>query len=206
MTLERSGSFLFRSIYTGNTDIPAFNVVFNRSGTTAYFVDKRIDEISFESPFSIVNRFGEKRPVYTGLSNFGIYKYNFSNRRFTYLDEIDEINTVNSDSIKKFLMVYNASTITEQIKKLITKGEKLDSFSSEVVRIVFSRDLGSFLIYLSDLKNAFQAVIFENETGKIRRIDSSMFLDNNRFAELEIINFDSREKSLIFSTKTKSVI
>ena len=203
MIREKSGSFKFRSIYTGNTDIPAFNVVFNRSGTTAYFVDRRIEEISFESPFAIVNRFGEKRPVYTGLSNFGIYKYNFQNRRFTYMQEIDEINSIDSDSIKKFLMVHNAAEITKEVGKLISKGEKLDSFSSEVVRIVFSSNLGSFLIYLSDLKDAFQAVIFENETGKITKVDSIMFLDKDRFAELEIVSFDSEQKLLVLSTKDK---
>ncbi|MEN8223244.1 MAG: hypothetical protein ABFR36_08285 [Acidobacteriota bacterium] len=203
MIRNKSGSFQFRSIYTGNANIPAFDVVFNRTGTIAYFIDKRIEEIAFESPFSIVNRFGEKRPVYTGLSNFGIYKYNFVNQRFTYVEEMDEVNTINSDSIKKFLMVYNAATITKQVRTLLNEGEKLDSFSSEVVRIVFSRNLGSFLIYLSDLKNALQAVIFENETGKIRRIDSTMFLDKDRFAELEIVNFDSDKNSLILRTKDK---
>ena len=203
MIRNKAGSFQFRSIYTGNSDIPAFNVVFNVAGTIAYFVDKRIEKIAFDSPFAIVNRFGEKRPVYTGLSNFGLYKYNFANNRFTYLEEMDEINRINSDSIKKFLMVYNAASITKEIRKLLTKGEKLDSFSSEIVRIAFSRDLGSFLIYLADLKNSFQAVVFENETGKVRRIDSTMFLDKDRFAELEIVDFDSKQKSLIFSTKDK---
>ncbi len=203
MIRNKAGSFQFRGIYTGNSNIPAFYVVFNVSGTIAYFVDKRIEKIAFDSPFAIVNRFGEKRPVYTGLSNFGLYKYNFANKRFTYLEEMDEIKRINSDSIKKFLMVYNAASITKEIRKLLTKGEKLDSFSSEIVRIAFSRNLGSFLIYLADLKNSFQAVIFENETGKVRRIDSSMFLDKDRFAELEIVDFDSEQESLIFSTKDK---
>ncbi|MCK4890965.1 MAG: hypothetical protein KAS97_13600 [Candidatus Aminicenantes bacterium] len=203
MIKNPNGSFQFRGIYTGRNDIPAFDVVFNSSGTEAYFVDKRIEKISFDSPFSIVNRFGEKRPVYTGLSNFGLYKYNFVNRRFTFLEDIAEINKINSDSIKKFLMVYNAAVITKEVGKLISKGEKLDSFSSEIVRIVFSKNLCSFMIYLADLKNAFQAVIFDDETGRIIKIDSTMFLDADRFAELDIIDFDSDKANLILSTKDK---
>ncbi len=203
MIMNSNGSFQFRSIYTGRNNIPAFDVVFNSSGTKAYFVDKRIEEISFDSPFSIVNRFGEKRPVYTGLSNFGLYKYSFTSRRFTFIDDMAEIDQINSDSIKKYLMVYNAGAITKQIGKLIKAGEKLDSFSSEIVRIVFSKNLGSFIIYLSDLKNAFQAIIFDDETGKIIKIDSTMFLDADRFAELDIIDFDSEKTRLILSTKDK---
>lgn len=203
MIKNPNGSFQFRGIYTGRNQIPAFDAVFNSSGTDAYFIDRRIEEISFDSPFSIVNRFGEKRPVYTGLSNFGLYKYNFVRRRFTFIEDIAEINNINSDSIKKFLMVYNAASITKEVGKLITKGEKLDSFSSEIVRIVFSKNLGSFMIYLSDLKNAFQAVIFDNETGKVTKIDSTMFLDADRFAELDIIDFDSNKANLILSTKDK---
>ena len=204
MIKNPGGSFQFRGIYTGNKDIPTFDVVFNSSGTEAYFVDKRIEKISFNSPFSIVNRFGEKRPVYRGgLSNFGLYKYNFVSRRFTFLEEMSEINLINSNSIKKFLMVYNAARITREVEKLVNKGEKLDSFSSEVVRIAFSKNLGSFLIYLSDLKNAFQAVIFDNETGKVIKVESSMFIDKDRFTELEIIDFDSEKTWLILRTKDK---
>jgi len=203
MVQNRNGSYQFRTIYTGNVNVLPYDVVFNRSGTTAYFIDKQIKRTAFESPFSIVNRFGEKRPVYTGLSNFAIYKYSFVSRRFRYVEEMDEIRIINSPTLKKFLMVYNASTVTREIRKLIEKGEKLDSFSSETVKVVFSRNLDSFLIYLADLKNSLQGVIFENETGKIIRVDSSMFLDKGRFAELEIVNFDSRNKYLILSTRDK---
>lgn len=204
MIRNSGNSYQFRGIYTGNSDIPAFDVVFNFSGTEAYFVDKRIEKISFNSPFSMVNRFGEKRPVYKGgLSNFGLYKYSFISRRFTYLEEMPEINLINSSSIKKFLMVYNAASITKEVGKLVSKGEKLDSFSSEVIKIVFSKNLGSFLIYLADLKNAFQAVVFDNETGKIIKVESSMFIDEGRFAELEIVDFDSERTRLILRTKDK---
>ncbi len=203
MIKNPGGSFQFRSIYTGRGDIPPFSIVYNSSGTKAYFIDKRIERISFESPFSIVNRFGEKRPVYTGISNFELYEYNFFNRKFRYIEDMAAINMIMSDSIKKYLLVYNVASITKSVGKLIRKGEKLDSFSSEIVKIKFSKDLGSFLIYLSDLKNAFQALIFDNETGRIIKVDSTMFLDGERFAELEIIDFNSQRKTLILKTKDK---
>ncbi len=201
MIRNPKGYFQFKSIYTVNQRISSFEVVFNTSGTIAYFIDKNIRKTSFESPFSIVNRFGEKRPVYTGLSNFGIYKYVFSNGRFTFLDDSDEIEEIESIPLKKFLMVYNAAKITKEIRELIVKGENLDSFSSELVKIVFSKDIGSFLIYLSDLKNPFQGVVFDNETGKIDLIESKMFLGKNRFTELEIADFDSKKNIIVFNTK-----
>ncbi len=203
LSKNKNGSFQYSSIYTGRNDIPPFDVAFSAAGSEVFFVDRRIKELSFESPFSEVTRFGEKHPVYMGLSGFGIYKYNFRNHRFTSVDEIEEINRINSKTLKKYLMVYNASLITEQVRKLISRGEKLDSFSSEVVRIKFSDNLGSFLIYLSDLKNAFKGIVFDNETGKMIKVNSSMFLEKGRFAELEIVDFDSERKRLVLITRDK---
>lgn len=119
------------------------------------------------------------------------------------MDEPSSIKRVPSKTIKKYFYILNTYQTTKNIAELLKKGEKFDTFSSEMVKIRFSEDLGSFLIYLSDLKNSLQAIIFDIDTGETFELDSTMFLESGRFAGLDIIKFDSEKNTIIFVTKDK---
>lgn len=195
-------SWSFFKISRGKFPIEDVQVNFNSSGSLAYIVEGNIDKLSFESPFSRVNRFGEKSPVYPGFG-FKVYRYNFLRKKLSYLTDISEIEKIPSSLIKKYFMVLHAYNTTSEVTALIEKGEKFDVISSDIVKIIFSENLDSFAIYLADLDNAFQAVIFNNDTGKITQVDETMFLDSGRFAELTILRFDSVKNRFIFSTRDK---
>ncbi|MEN8154537.1 MAG: hypothetical protein ABFR75_11005 [Acidobacteriota bacterium] len=202
-SLEKSGkSYLLRKLNYRPVNCDSMEVVFNSSESVAYFVDSDIEKLSFNSPFSRVTRFGEKYPAYSSF-NFMVYSYNFFTKNFKKLDDLSIIKRIPSKAIKKYFSVLTAYQTTKNIAKLLKKGEKLDAFSSEIVKIRFSEDLGSFLIYLFDLKNAFQAIIFDNDTGETIKIDETMFLEEGRFAELEILKFDSKKNMIMFTTKDK---
>lgn len=202
-SLEKTGnSYFLRKLNYRPLNCDSIDVVFNSSGSAAYFIDRDIKKLSFESPFSRVTRFGEKYPVYSSF-NFGIYSYNYFTKTFKKMDEPSSIKRIPSKTIKKYFYILNTYQTTKNIAELLKKGEKLDTFSSEMVKIRFSEDLGSFLIYLSDLKNSLQAIIFDIDTGETFEIDGTMFLESGRFAELDIIKFDSEKNTIIFVTKDK---
>jgi hypothetical protein len=100
-------------------------------------------------------------------------------------------------------MIYEAHQSKNGIQNLIEKGKKLDLTSSELVKIYFSYDQSSFIIYLSDTKNAFQALIYEYFSNRLFRVDETMFIGTGNYAELELEDFDPQNKELLVLTKDK---
>ena len=162
---------------------------FNQSGSMVYITDSRILNTAFESPFSVVSLLGKKKPVYP-VYPFPVFRYNFMNRSFEKLKDISQIERVPIKAMKKYFLVVRGYETISKIGDLIRKGEGMDVTSSEVVKIHFADDLSAFIIYLSDLKNAFQAIAFIAEDNKIYQFDASMFLEEGRYAEIEILHFD----------------
>jgi len=200
--IKKGKRWIFQKLNYRVLPLKNAKVGFNASGSLAYIVEGNIDKLSFESPFSNVNRFGQKFPVYPNF-NFKVYKYNFIRKRLSYVNDISEVEKIPCLSIKKYFMVLNAYNTTGEVSKLIEQGKALDVISSKLVKIIFSENFDSFAIYLADLKNAFQAVIFNSDTGEIIKVDETMFLDKGRFAELSVLKFDSVKKRFIFSTRDK---
>ena len=98
-------------------------------------------------------------------------------------------------------MIYEAHQSKNSVQTYIEKGKKLDITSSELVKIYFSNDSSSFIIYLSDLKNAFQALIYEYFSNRLFRIDETMFIGTGNYAELALLDFDPQNKELLVLTK-----
>lgn len=186
--------------------LPALEVGFNYTGTLAYITDSRLSKLAFESPFSIASEipseFGKKTPVYPSYP-FPIYQFNFATKRLTAIDinDIKLVGNVPIESVKKYYMIYEAHQSKNSIQSLIEKGKKLDLTSSELVKIYFSNDASSFIIYLSDTKNAFQALIYEYFSNRLFRVDETMFIGTGNYAELDLEDFDPQNKELLVLTK-----
>jgi hypothetical protein len=182
--------------------IASVDVGFNYSGSLAYITDKRISSLAFESPFSIVSEIGEKTPVYPSYP-FPIYKYNFATRRLSAIDinDMKLVAKVPIESVKKYYMIYEAHESKKSIQDRIEQGKKFDITSSELVKIFFANDLSSFIIYLSDLKNAFQALVYEYFSNRLYRIDETMFIGTGNYADLSLLDFDPQNKEIMVQTK-----
>ncbi len=178
---------------------------FNSTGTLVYITDSQIEKIAFESPFSQTSHISQKKPVYH-IYPFYIYQYNFVTRKFHRVNEKDtgSLSIVPIDAVKKYVTISNAALNYEKIQNLIEKGEQLDITSTEVVKIHCSSDNESFIIYLSDIKNAFKGYVYNGDRNKIRPIDETMFLGKDGYAELTIVDFEPRRNEILALTKKNS--
>jgi tetratricopeptide (TPR) repeat protein len=187
-------------------NMPAVDVGFNYTGTLAYITDSRLSKVAFESPFSIVSEiaseFGKKTPIYPSYP-YPIYQFNFSTKGLTAIDinDIKLVGKVPIESVKKYYLIYEAHQSKNSVQKYIEKGKKFDITSSELIKIYFSHDSSSFIIYLSDLRNAFQALIYEYFSNRLFLIDETMFIGTGNYAELALLDFDPQNKEILVLTK-----
>jgi tetratricopeptide (TPR) repeat protein len=182
--------------------LPALDVGFNYTGTLAYITDSRLSRLAFESPFSIVSDIGKKTPVYPSFP-YPIYQYNFTTKGLTAIDinDIKLVGKVPIESVKKYCLVNESHQSKSNIQDYLEKGKKLDITSAELVKIYFSYDAQSFIIYLSDLKNAFQALVYEYSSNSLFMVDETMFIGAGNYAELVLVDFDPRNTEILVLTK-----
>ena len=204
--IKRKGPrFIFRAAYRHSINMPSALVEFNQDGSFAYITDARIASLAFESPFSDVSLYDQKRLIYP-VYPFPVYRYNFATGRFSQIQNTNQIEVLENIPIRevqRYALVNRAFEANSEINQLIIKGQKLDLTSSQVVKIHFSDNQSAFIIFLSDLKNAFQALIYDEMTNRVTRIDATMFLGSERYAELEILAFYPEKKEILVSTKDK---
>lgn len=182
---------------------PSAAVGFNSAGTIIYITDSSINKLAFESPFSQESQYGKKTPVYPNYP-FHVYKYYLKTRRLQRMKNALQSEVVPPiDVLEKYSLVANAYHDNSRVQGLIEKGQQLDLTSSESVRIYFSKDLDSFIIYLADLKNAFKGVLWDNRNRNARDIDETMFLGKGNYAELNIVDFDPGKKQILVLSKNK---
>lgn len=198
-----SGRTTYRMLYPQPLNIPSVSVGFNRSGSLAYITDARIGKMALESPFSIVPQIGSRIPVYNAYP-FMLFMYNFSTQRFGTIKDMSWLGRVPIPSVKKYYMVSEASRSKSDIQALIEKGQQLDLTSAELVKVFFARDMRSFIIYLSDLKDAFQAVIYENDYNLTLNVNEAMFLGKGNYAEVTVLDFDPETKEIMLITKDEA--
>lgn len=189
----------FRQVYNKPIPFDAIEAGFNRSGNLVYITDKRISQLGFVAPFAIVSDMGEKKPVYPEYP-FPIYKYDFNTGQLFQLTDPNVMEKAPIDAVKKYSIVADTSESDDKVANLVSRGAQLNLTSTEIVKIFFSRDLESFIIYLSDLKNAFQAIICDNTNNMIMRVDETMFLGKDQYAEIQLLDFDPGKKEIIVLT------
>lgn len=190
-----------RSVFASPLMMPSVIVGFNSTGSLGYITDSRINALAFESPFSQVSQYIDKTPVYP-IYPFPIYKYNFGTARLERLRNIGQTGIVPPiEGVKKYALVADALAANSQIHALIAKGQLLDLTSTEAVKVHFSKDLTFFIIYLSDLNNAFQGLAWDSNNNEITRVDETMFLGKGNYAELTIVDFNPQKKEIMVVTK-----
>jgi len=182
--------------------MPSIVVGFNYSSTLAYITDSRIGKLAFESPFSIVSQIGKKTPVYPSFP-FPIYKYNFSTNRLSAVDinDMKTIARVPIRKVKKYSLINETQQSKSSIQNLIDKGKQMDLISSKFIKIFFAKDLSAFLIYLSDLENAFQALIYEHFSNRLYKVDETLFLGSGNYAEVTLKYLNPENKEILLMTK-----
>jgi hypothetical protein len=197
---------VLRPVFSNSLDLGSALIGFNRSGNLAYITDGSIKNLAFESPFAQVSMYGQKKGVYPYYP-FPVYLYNFSTKRFFRLKntrQIDQIENIPIRAIQKYALVCRAYQANSEISDLINKGQQLDLTSSQVVKVYCSDDLSAFIIYLSDLNNAFQAMIYNERNNRAVKVDETMFLGNREYAQINIIHFDPQTKEIILKTQDKN--
>ncbi|MDQ1352808.1 MAG: Tetratricopeptide repeat protein [Acidobacteriota bacterium] len=181
-------------------------VGFDRTGAQAYITDRKIEALAFSSPFSQVDQYGKKKPVYP-VYPFPIYKYNFINRNFVKLQEVGSVGSAPPiEALKKYALVADAVSANSEVQALVKKGQGMDSTSSEMVKIYFPGNMESlthFIIYISDLKNAFYGVVWDQDSNRVTPVDETVFLGKDNYAELDIVDFDPVKKEILVLAKNE---
>ncbi len=178
-------------------------VGFNRTGTQGYITDHKIESLAFESPFSQVGQYGKKKPVYP-VYPFSIYKYNFVTQKLVKLKEVGQVDTAPPiEALKKYALVSNAVITNSEVQSLVEKGQGLDLTSSEMVKTYFPETLTHFIIYISDLKNAFHGVVWDQANNQVTPVDETMFLGKGKYAELAVLDFDPAKKEILVLAKNE---
>ncbi len=194
-------SFQYRLLFPEPLPIGSAAIAFNRASNLLYITDNSISAVAFESPFSIVPPDGSpNKPVYDSYP-FPIYQYNLAAQKMGQIKDMSWLGRIPIPAVKKYYSILDAAGLKSNIQELLEKGEKLDLTSSEIVKTFFDNDLSSFIIYLSDLKNAFQAILFERANNKILKVDETMFLGEKKYAELLLLDYDPSKKEILLLTK-----
>lgn len=203
-TLERTGrGYTLRPIRGMAFNMPDIVVGFNQAATLLYFTDKSIKTLGFESPFAVVSQIGRKRPIYPRYP-FPIYQYNYRTSRLGAINDETVKQSVPIPVVRKYYSVVRAMQESDRIRSLVERGQELDLTSNEIIKIYFGDNTSSFIIYLSDLKNAFQAQIYNSRNKRVTSVDATMFLGKKKYAQLELVKFNPQKSELMVVTKDKN--
>ena len=175
---------------------------FNDSGSAAYITDGSLAELAFISPFSTVGAYGRKVGVYPNYP-FPVYSYTYANDRWTEIRNRESLRDIPLLPLQQYLLVADAVQNNPDVAKLLDKGKNISITSSDEMRIHFGGSANHFLLYFSDLRNAFQAWVYDRSSNKVFVFDETMFLGEKYYAELEIQAFHPERNEILASTKDK---
>ncbi|MCX6555308.1 MAG: hypothetical protein NTZ12_09915 [Candidatus Aminicenantes bacterium] len=182
--------------------MPSIIVAFNTQASDAYITDGSVTEQAFASPFTTLSATGRKIAVYPNYP-FQVYRYNYANENCTEVRDRELQRRVPIEEIKQYLAVADAARENSEVAKLIEKGRSIDITASEEVKIFFGAEPGPFIIYFSDLKNAFQGLAYDPLGNKTTKMDETMFLGEKYYSELDIVSFNPNKNEILFLTKDK---
>ncbi|HSQ35115.1 MAG TPA: tetratricopeptide repeat protein [Candidatus Binatia bacterium] len=177
-------------------------VAFNAQASDVYVTDGNLTEQAFVSPFSTLNAYGRKTAVYPNYP-FAAYRYTYATERWQEIKGREALRRVPINKIQHYLAVADAMQDNPEVAKLLEKGRDIDLTASEEVKIYFGSDAGYFIIWFSDLKNAFQGMVYNLAGNSAKRFDETMFLGEKYYSELNIISFDPDKQEILFLTKDK---
>lgn len=182
--------------------MPTIVVAFNTQASEVYITDGSLTEQAFTSPFSTVAANGRKVAIYPNYP-FQVYRYTYANDRWAEIKDRELLRGVPIKQIQQYLVVADALQNNQEVAKMLEKGRDIEITASEDVKIFFGSDPDHFIIYLSDLKNAFQGLVYDHESNKTKKFDETMFLGAKYYCELDIINFNPEKNEILFLTRDK---
>jgi tetratricopeptide (TPR) repeat protein len=182
--------------------MPSIIVAFNAQASEVYITDGSLAEQAFVSPFSTLSAYGRKIAVYPNFP-FQVYRYTYAGERWAEIKDRELLRRVPIGRVQQYLAVADAAENNKDVGKLIDKGRNIDITSSEEVKIFFGDDPDRFIIYFSDLKNAFQGLVYDRESNRTTPFDESMFLGEKYYSELDILSFNPQKNEILFMTKDK---
>ncbi len=179
---------------------PSMLAAYSQGRDTYYLVDRRLADAAFESPFATVLPPNRRAPLFPALP-LPAFSFQARTKAFQEIKSLDAKLNLPIPEIKRFSLLLDAQKAHSQIRKLVEKGEGLDVTSTEVVRTFFSDDHGSLILYLADLKNAFQAIVYQKKDNRAFNVDATMFLGRNRFSEVEVVHLDPDRQEIVLLTR-----
>jgi hypothetical protein len=182
--------------------MPSIIVAFNEQASEVYITDGNLPEQAFTSPFSTLNANGRKVAIYPNYP-FQVYRYTYANSGWAEIRKPEQLRRVPIKTIQQYLLVADAMQNNQEVAKLLEKGRDIDITASEDVKIYFGADPDNVIIWFSDLKNAFQGLVYDRESNSIKKFDETMFLGETYYSELDIINFNPEKNEILFLTRDK---
>jgi tetratricopeptide (TPR) repeat protein len=182
--------------------MPAILAAFNAQASDVYITDANLTEQAFASPFSTLGAYGRKSAVYPNYP-FPVYRYTYATDRWAEIRDHELLHRVPLKKIQQYLLVADAMQGNPAVAKLLEKGRDIDLTASEEVKIYFGADPDNFIIWLSDLKNAFQGLVYNRAGNSAEKFDETMFLGEKYYSELDIVNFNPDKNEVLFLTRDK---
>jgi hypothetical protein len=182
--------------------MPTIIAAFNSQASDVYITDGSVTEQAFASPFTTVSAYGRKVAIYPAYP-FQVYRYTYAGEGWREIKDREALRRVPIDKIQQYLLVADAMENKPEVAKLVEKGRDIDLTASEEVKIFFGADPISFVIWLSDLKNAFQGLVYEQGNNTTKKFDESMFLGDAYYSELDILGFNPDQNEILFLTRDK---
>ncbi|MCX6557175.1 MAG: tetratricopeptide repeat protein [Candidatus Aminicenantes bacterium] len=200
--IDTGKDFSLQPVFGYALKMPSIIVAFNAQASDAYITDGGMAEQAFVSPFTTLSANGRKIAVYPNFP-FQVYRYNYANKSCTEVRGRELLRRVPIQQIQQYLAVADAAEENREVATLIEKGRNIDLTASEEVEIIFGAEPGPFIIYFSDLKNAFQGLIYDPAGNKTTKMDETMFLGEKYYSELDIVNFNPGKNEILFLTRDK---
>jgi tetratricopeptide (TPR) repeat protein len=200
--MEGGKDFILKPVIGYALRMPSIIAAFNEQASEVYVTDGSLAEQAFVSPFTTLNAYGRKTPVYPNYP-YPVYRYAYANDNWSEIKKRDVLRRVPIQKVQQYLAVADAMQGNPEVAKLVAKGRDIDITASEEVKIHFAADSGHFVIWFSDLKNAFQALAYDPLQNSVQRFDETMFLGENYYSELDVISFNPDKKEILFLTRDK---
>ena len=202
-TLLAAGKeFVLKPVIGYALRMPSIIAAFNEQASDVYVTDGNLAEQAFASPFTTFNAYGRKVPIYPNFP-YPVYRYNFASDNWSEIKKRDLLRRVPINEIQHYLVVADAMQSNSEVAKLVEKGRDIDITASEDVKIHFGADPDHFIIWFSDLKNAFQGLVYDRVKNSMNKIDETMFLGESYYSELDIINLNPEMNEVLFLTRDK---
>jgi tetratricopeptide (TPR) repeat protein len=200
--MSKGDTYTLKPVVGYGLKMPTILAAFNDSGTVAYVTDGSLPDLAFMSPFSVVSAYGRKMAVYPNYP-FPVFSYTYANDRWAEIKNRDTLSAIPLRPLRQYFQVADACASNADVARLLEKGRNIDITSSEEMKIHFGESSSHFLIYFSDLKNAFQAWVYDKRSNRMSRFDESMFLGEKCYTDLDLVAFHPEKNEILVNTKDK---